>query len=164
MYVCGRDQPKAETLRFLQFRKAQKLNWNVSAFRWLSAERGVSAERLPFCRNTLFLQKCYCISAESFRLSVFLQKPTFLQKSTSFCRNQPLSAETNLFLQKDRSFCQFLLSAETFCFLYPLFLFRPTPFRLISSLWWWDEEYALFIATRVWNGSIGTFHNKCKRC
>ena len=130
----GRDQPKAETFRFLQFRKAQKLNRNVSAFRLLSAERGVSAERLSFCRNTLFLQKCYCISAESFRLSVFLQKLTFLQKSTSFCRNQPLSAETNLFLQKDRSFCQFLLSAETFCFLYPLFRFRPTPFRLISTI------------------------------
>ena len=109
------------------------MNRNDSAFRLLSAERGVSAERLSFCRNTLFLQKCYCISAESFRLSVFLQKLTFLQKSTSFCRNQPLSAETNLFLQKGRYFCQLRLSAETFCFLYPLFWFLPTLFRLIST-------------------------------
>jgi len=130
----SRDQPKAETFLFLQFLKAQKLNRNISAFRSLSAERGVSAKRLAFCRNTLFLQKFYCISAESFRLSAFLQKGWILQKSTSFCRNQPLSAETNLFLQKDRSFCQLLLSAETFCFLYLLFRFRPTPFRLISRL------------------------------
>ena len=87
----------------------------------------LSAEILSFCRNaTVFLQK-------AFGLSVFLQKPTFLQKSTSFCRNQPLSAETNLFLQKGRYFCQLRLSAENFCFLYPLFLFRPTPFRLISN-------------------------------
>ena len=87
----------------------------------------LSAEILSFCRNaTVFLQK-------AFGLSVFLQKPTFLQKSTSFCRNQPLSAETNFFLQKGRYFCQLRLSAETFCFLHPLFLFRPTAFRLISN-------------------------------
>ena len=30
----------------------------------------------------------------------------FLQKPTSFCRNQPLSAETDLFLAKPASFCR----------------------------------------------------------
>ena len=98
-FILHRDQPKAETFRFLQFRKAQKLNRNVSAFRLLSAERGVSAERLSFCRNTLFLQKYYCISAESFW-------PRCFCRNQPFCRNLPLSAETNLFLQKLTSFCR----------------------------------------------------------
>ena len=102
--VVRRDQPKAEAFRFLLFRKAQKLNRNVSAFRLLSAERGVSAERLSFCRNTLFLQKCYCISAESFR-------PRCFCRNQPFCRNLPLSAETP-------SFCRnLLLPAERQLFL-----------------------------------------------
>ena len=81
---------------------------------------------LSFCRNTtIFLQKAFSqdVSAEinlSAEIYHFLQKPS-------------LSAEINLFLQKVSSFCQLRLSAETFCFLYPLFRFRPTPFRLIST-------------------------------
>ena len=113
----------------------------------------LSADILSFCRNApVFLQK-------AFGLSVFLQKPTFLQKSTSFCRNQPLSAETNLFLQKGRSFCQFLLSAETFCFLYPLFWFRPISFRLISNLTQAIKKLSFSISMSLVCPSCTTYSN-----
>ena len=64
--------------------------------------------------SSLFLQKYYCIFAENFW-------------PKSFCKNQP--------------FCQLLLSAESFCFLYSLFWFRPTPLQFISKILYYGSIY-----------------------
>ena len=85
-----------------------------------------------FLRKGLFLQKC---SISAYGQSFCRSNTEFLQKA--FGKN--VSAETNLcaeiyfFLQKGRSFCQLRIFDETFRFLYPLFRFWPTPFRLISG-------------------------------
>ena len=50
-WVISRDQPKGVLFWFLQFQLLQELNRNVSAFQFLSVERGVSAERQPFCNK-----------------------------------------------------------------------------------------------------------------
>ena len=81
----------------------------------------LSAGWLSLCRMVIYICRNY-ISAESRKLQI----------PTTFCRNQPLSAEISLFLKKCMSFCPFRLSAKTFCLRCTCFRFRPWPLRLIS--------------------------------
>ena len=70
----------------------------------------LSAEILSFCRNTtVFLQKAFGpnISAET---NLSAETYLFLQKQTSFCRKQPLSAERHVFLSLTAFGRNFLLS------------------------------------------------------
>ena len=85
----------------------------------------LSAEILSFCRNaTVFLQKAF-----GFR--------PFCRK-VGFCRNLPLSAETDLFLQKLTSFCRKTGLSVNFCFLQKLSAFCILSFSFCRHRFGWS--------------------------